>query len=196
MKGIREEFAPYTASGRHLAAHGGAGHGELADALLAAWPAAAAVLDATGRLLAWNEAFAALGGGQPLSPGLTQGEMAQRSAIPAAGLLPRPLRGGMTLLEWSAEAAAMAEARRLCSSEMGERLERLATVLEARDLEAARAEAHGLRGLAANFSLATLVAPLREIELACRAGDRREAEAAMDEVTHRMAQALEALRLG
>lgn len=193
MKGISDELASHADPHLHRGLQPGQGRPALGDALLAAWPCAAAVLDAERRLLTFNDAFAALAGSRLLLRGHAMAELLRDGVIPAPGLVERPLGGGWLLLEWSEEAAAMAEARRLCGEEMAERLQRLAT---ADDLPAIHAEAHGLRGLAANFGLATLLEPLRDIELACRAGRLPDVRGALAELTHRAAPALEALRRG
>lgn len=178
MKGIRD----------HLALFQGTAHPEglsPAPAALRAWPNPAALLDAHGRLLCWNAAFAALPGMLGARPG--------QPVPPREGLLRRPWGQGLTLLEWDEEAAAMAEARRLCRGEAADLLLALRGRVAMGDLRGAAEAAHGLRGLAANFGLGALLPPLRGLEGACRAEDRGEARRHLRDVEDVAGPALAAL---
>lgn len=145
-----------------------------APGVLASWPHAAALVDGQDRLLAWNDAFAALPGMANAWPG---------QAAPAGhALVRRPWPGGLSLLEWDEEAAAMAEARHLCRGEAAALLVALRGRVAMGDLRGAAEAAHGLCGLAANFGLAPLVPLLRGLEGACRAQDRGEARRHLQDV--------------
>lgn len=159
------------------------GKPDFGEALLAAWPRPAAVLDPSGRLLAWNREFARHA--QPEK--LWRGRSFSRCEF-----LSRLLENGCTLLEWDPEQAAMSEARRLCEEEVSAKLDSLGAFFALRDLLAMHADAHALRGLAANFGMVALLPPLQALEEACRARDEGAAAAAMAQLRKQVGPALQA----
>ncbi|WP_207540161.1 Hpt domain-containing protein [Sabulicella rubraurantiaca] len=160
------------------------GKPDFGEALLAAWPRPAAVLDPSGRLLAWNREFSRLAEPETLWRG---------RSFSGREFLSRSLENGCTLIEWDPEEAAMSEARRLCQEEVSAKLDSLGTLFTLGDLQAMRAESHALRGLAANFGMVTLLPALQALEEACRAGDENGAAEAMVLLRKEVGPALQAL---
>nr|WP_302474428.1 Hpt domain-containing protein [Roseococcus sp. MDT2-1-1] len=86
----------------------------------------------------------------------------------------------------------MSEARRLCEEEVSAKLDSLNAAFALRDLRAMHANAHALRGLAANFGMATLLPPLQALEEACRAGKEGAVAEAMAQLRKEVGPALQA----
>jgi len=147
-------------------------------ALIEAWPAPAALIDASERLCAWNAAFAALVPAGVLRRDLQLGMLLrhldtrsgprrrERGQRPQVRL--SPMADGSRLIEGVVDQAtptrAGHEARRLCRAELESRAPLLREAVVAADAEAAKAQAHAMRGLASNFSLTELASPLEWIE--------------------------------
>jgi hypothetical protein len=147
-------------------------------ALIEAWPGPAALIDASERLCAWNAAFAALVPAGALRRDLQLGMLLrhldtrsgprrrERGQRPQVRL--SPMADGSRLIEGMIDQAAPTnaghEARRLCRAELESRAPLLREAVVAADAEAARAQAHAMRGLASNFSLTELTSPLEWIE--------------------------------
>lgn len=147
-------------------------------ALIEAWPGPAALVDAAERLCAWNAAFAALVPAGVLRRDLQLGMLLrhldtrsgprrrERGQRPQVRL--SPMADGSRLIEGVVDQAtpskAGEEARRLCRAELESRAPLLREAVEAADVEAAKAQAHAMRGLASNFSLTELASPLEWIE--------------------------------
>lgn len=150
-------------------------------ALIEAWPVPAALLDPEGQLSAWNEGFAALLPPGSLRRDLPVGMLTRHLDLRSAkndngrrgpGNRPRiratPMADGGRLLEALPDAPALGldAARLLCREEMLARGPQLRAAVQAGDGQAAHLHAHALRGLAANFGLATLVPVLEALEAA------------------------------
>lgn len=147
-------------------------------ALIEAWPGPAALVDASERLCAWNAAFAALVPAGVLRRDLQLGMLLkhldtrsgprrrERGQRPQVRL--SPMADGSRLIEGVVDQATPSkagdEARRLCRAELESRAPLLREAVEAADAEAAKAQAHAMRGLASNFSLTELASPLEWIE--------------------------------
>lgn len=147
-------------------------------ALIEAWPGPAALIDASERLCAWNVAFAALVPAGVLRRDLQLGMLLRhldtRSGPRRRERGQRPqvrlslMADGSRLIEGVIDQATPSkagdEARRLCRAELESRAPLLREAVEAGDAEAAKAQAHAMRGLASNFSLTELAPPLECIE--------------------------------
>ncbi len=147
-------------------------------ALIEAWPGPAALIDASERLCAWNAAFAGLVPAGVLRRDLQLGMLLrhldtrsgprrrERGQRPQVRLT--PMADGSRLIEGVIDQAvptdAGSEARRLCRAELESRAPLLREAVVAADAEAAKAQAHAMRGLASNFSLTELTSPLEWIE--------------------------------
>lgn len=147
-------------------------------ALIEAWPGPAALVDASERLCAWNAAFAALVPAGVLRRDLQLGMLLrhldtrsgprrrERGQRPQVRL--SPMADGSRLIEGVVDQATPSkagdEARRLCRAELESRAPLLREAIVAADAEAAKAQAHAMRGLASNFSLTELASPLEWIE--------------------------------
>ena len=163
-------------------------------ALIDAWPQPVALVDAGGKLIAWNQGFAAQLPADALRPELPLGQLTRHLDVRAPGRdngrrgpgqRPRAraiaLQDGSRLYEVLADAPApgLAEARDLCRTEMLARAPQLREGLRAGDAVAVRLHAHALRGLAANFGLAALLPALEEAERAAQAADASGMAAAL-----------------
>lgn len=84
----------------------------------------------------------------------------------------------------------------LCADELRQRHPRIAAAAIAGDLETLRAEAHALRGVAANFGLGVLAEQLLTIEAAARRQDSTGLTGALRLLPAEVAQALVALGQG
>lgn len=147
-------------------------------ALIEAWPVPAALIDASERLCAWNAGFDALVPAGVLRRDLQLGMLLkhvdtrsgprrrERGQRPQVRL--SPMIDGSRLIEGVVDQAtptnAGNEARRLCRAELESRAPLLREAVVAADAEAAKAQAHAMRGLASNFSLTELASPLEWIE--------------------------------
>lgn len=150
-------------------------------ALIEAWPQPVALVDPEGKLVAWQQGFAALLPAGALRRDLPLGMLTRHLDIRVPGKdhgrrgpgqRPRirsiPLADGSRLFEALADAPApgLTEARNLCRAEMLARAPRLREGLRAGDAEAVRLHAHALRGLAVNFGLTALAPALEAMERA------------------------------
>lgn len=147
-------------------------------ALIEAWPTPAALIDASERLCAWNAGFAALVPAGVLRRDLQLGMLLkhldtrsgprrrERGQRPQVRL--SPMLDGSRLIEGVVDQATPSqagnEARRLCRAELQSRAPLLREAVASADAEAAKAQAHAMRGLASNFSLTELSSPLEWIE--------------------------------
>ncbi|MBX9749734.1 MAG: Hpt domain-containing protein [Roseococcus sp.] len=164
-------------------------------AMIEAWPRPVALLDAEGKLTAWNQGFAALLPAEALRRDLPLGMLTRHLDIRVPGKdngrrgpgqRPRmrsiPLADGSRLFEALADAPSpdLSEARNLCRTEMLTRAPLLREGLRAGDAEAVRLHAHALRGLAANFGLTALAPALEAVERSAQARDQSAMTAALE----------------
>ncbi|MBL6454136.1 Hpt domain-containing protein [Belnapia sp. T6] len=81
----------------------------------------------------------------------------------------------------------------LCADELRERHPRIEAAAAAGDLDALKAEAHALRGVAANFGLEVLAEELLTLERAARAADTLGLRGALSRLPAEVAEAMVAL---
>lgn len=177
-------------------------------ALMEAWPQPAALVDSDGKLIAWNQGFAALLPPESLRRDLPLGMLTRHLDIRVAGKdhgrrgpgnRPRSRVTGLTdgsrLYEVLPDAAAPdpTEARDLCRTEMLALAPQLRQALLAGDAEATRLHAHALRGLAGNFGLAGLMPSLETLERAAQPRDQAAMAAALQDFEAQFTLALQQL---
>ncbi|TCH97403.1 hypothetical protein EJV46_14800 [Roseococcus sp. SYP-B2431] len=176
-------------------------------ALIEAWPGPAALIDASERLCAWNAAFAALVPAGLLRRDLQLGMLLrhldtrsgprrrERGQRPQVRL--SPMADGSRLIEGVTDQAtpntAGNEARRLCRAELESRAPLLREAVVAADVEAAKAQAHAMRGLASNFSLTELASPLEWIERGAETQDAAAMAAGLNALDAHLEAALRQL---
>jgi PAS domain-containing protein len=156
-------------------------------ALIEAWPLPVALVDPEGKLMGWNQGFAALLPPDILRRDLPLGMLTRHLDIRAAGkdngrrapgnrprIRATSLMDGSRIFEGLADAPApgLNEARSLCRTEMLGLAPQLRQAVLTLDAQATRLHAHALRGLASNFGLVALVPALEALEHAAGAADQ------------------------
>jgi HPt (histidine-containing phosphotransfer) domain-containing protein len=143
------------------------------------------------------EAGSAVPAGGPGLDLLEGGRMLDRSQGHVATGFPSRLEGAaMPNDEASLAARHGPVLAGLCAAELRERYPRIQAAAAAGDFRTLMAEAHALRGVAANFGLGVLADDLLTVEMAARRQDAGGMDGVLDRMPREVAKALAALGQG